>query len=62
MSKWKTIESVPEGTMVLFCSMSPNIETRHWAFVDYVSGRTKMMHPKWDATHWQPLPPPPKGL
>jgi hypothetical protein len=45
--------------MLLFCSMNTT-NTSQWAFVDWLAFGEKVLHPKWDATHWMPLPDPPK--
>lgn len=56
---WQPIETVPEGTMVLLCSMTAT-EARRWCFVDWIAGGTLCAHPTWTATHWRPLPAPPQ--
>lgn len=54
-ARWQPIETAPEGTMTLFCSMQTGDVSR-WCFVDWLAGGRFMLHPKWDATHWMPLP------
>lgn len=56
--EWQPISSAPEGVMTLWCSMKTQDVSR-WCFVDWRAGGRFMMHPKWEATHWMPLPDPP---
>lgn len=53
---WQDISTAPQGTMLLFCSMKTD-DVSKWAFVDWLAGDHFMLHPKWNATHWMPLPP-----
>jgi len=57
---WEPIESAPEGVIILWCSMRTG-DVSKWCFVDWCAGGRFMLHPKWEATHWRPLPPPPAG-
>lgn len=57
---WQPIETAPEGTMVLMCSMSADIPAVRWCFVDWIVGTRLCANPTWAATHWMPLPAPPK--
>jgi hypothetical protein len=64
MSKqqWQPIETCPNGTMVLFCSMAAT-EARHWCWVDWMADGKFMSHRHTPAkpTHWMYLPAPPKA-
>lgn len=58
--KWQPIETVPNGTMVLFANMSPSIEARDWCFVGWMASGRLCGHRMDKPTHWMPLPPPPE--
>ena len=57
---WQPIETAPNGTMALFCSMATD-DVKKWAFVDWLAYGEFMLHPTWGATHWMPLPEPPNA-
>ena len=59
MSEWQLIKTAPTGTMILVCSMASTTNANEWCFVDWLVGRKLVIHPKWSATHWMPLPEPP---
>lgn len=62
MNQWKSIDSVPIGTMVLLCCMQATDVSR-WCFVDwlFVPNGTFVLHPTFTATHWMPLPRAPRN-
>ena len=57
--KWQPMKSAPSGTMILICSMAAH-QAEDWCFVDWLVGGKLVKHPKHTATHWMPLPAPPK--
>lgn len=56
---WKPISSAPRGTLALFCDMSAT-EVRNSFFVDWMVDGRFCGNRHHTATHWMPLPEPPK--
>lgn len=64
MREWRSIETAPNGEMILLADMLAR-EARYWSFVGwrhsdsapgYVTTTERVQQP---ATHWMPLPEPP---
>nr|WP_313470794.1 DUF551 domain-containing protein [Stenotrophomonas geniculata] len=56
---WKPISSAPRGTLALFCDMGAT-EVRNSFFVDWMVDGKFCGNRHHTATHWMPLPEPPK--
>lgn len=63
--EWQPIETAPDGVMLLFADMQA-AEARNWAFCGWrhngLRGNAVQMPDRTaaNATHWMPLPQPPK--
>lgn len=53
--QWKTIESIPNGQLALFCDMG-SAELRNSFFVDWMVDGKFCGNRHHTATHWMPLP------
>lgn len=56
---WQPIETAPRGAIALFCDMGAD-EVRHLFFVDWMVDGAFCGDRLRKATHWMPLPEPPK--
>jgi len=55
---WQPIRTAPHGTILLFLDMETS-DVSKVNFVDWIVGENFVLHPKYNATHWQPIPAPP---
>jgi len=62
MSEWQPIETAPkDGAILMFCSMHRTVFVTHWGEVEKgLYGWVGEYFCSGSATHWMPLPAPPK--